>query len=108
MSVPSISVHDLKARRDAGDAPFVLDVREPREAEIAEIGADRLIPVGELPERLGELDDQKDAEIVVHCRSGGRSAQAVQLLRAKGFDAKNLDGGTLAWSEEIDDSVPQY
>ncbi|WP_022835398.1 molybdopterin-synthase adenylyltransferase MoeB [Salisaeta longa] len=108
MAVPEISVQDLKKRRDAGDAPFVLDVRKPHEAEIANIGADRLIPLDELPERLAELEDQKEREVVVHCRSGGRSAKATALLRQHGFDAKNLAGGTLAWSEEIDDSVPTY
>jgi adenylyltransferase/sulfurtransferase len=105
---PAITVHDLDARRESGDAPFVLDVREPYEAEIADIGADKLIPVDELEDRLDELEDRKDEEIVVHCRSGGRSAKAVDLLRQQGFDAFNLEGGTLAWSEEIDDSVPTY
>jgi adenylyltransferase/sulfurtransferase len=106
--VPEISVHDLKQRRDAGDAPFVLDVREPYEADIASIDADQLIPVDQLEERLDELDADPDEEIVVHCRSGGRSAKATELLRRKGYDASNLAGGVLAWSDEIDDSVPQY
>ena len=108
VSIPEISVQDLKSSRDAGDAPFVLDVREPHEAEIANIGADQLIPVGELQERLAELKASKDEDLVVHCRSGGRSAQAVQFLRQKGYNAANLAGGTLAWSEEIDESVPTY
>ncbi|WP_103026921.1 molybdopterin-synthase adenylyltransferase MoeB [Salinibacter altiplanensis] len=102
------SVHDLKTRRDDGDAPFVLDVREPYEAEIASIGADQLIPVDELKDRLDELDADPDEEIVVHCRSGGRSAKATEFLREQGYDASNLAGGVLAWSDEIDDSVPQY
>ena len=106
--VPAVSVRELKARRDAGEAPFVLDVREPYEAEVADLGADRLIPVGDLDERLGEMEDQRGREIVVHCRSGKRSARATRLLRAHGFDAKNLDGGILAWSEEVDDAVPTY
>jgi adenylyltransferase/sulfurtransferase len=105
---PEISVQALKKRRDDGDGPFVLDVREPHEAEIASIGADRLIPLDQLEDRLDELDDVRDEEIVVHCRSGGRSAEAVETLRAKGFDAKNLAGGVLAWSDEVDDSVPKY
>ena len=108
VSIPEISVQDLKARRDAGDAPFVLDVREPHEAEIANIGADQLIPVGQLQERLSELEAPNDEAFVVHCRSGGRSGQAVEFLRKQGYDAVNLAGGTLAWSEEIDDSVPTY
>jgi len=106
--VPEISVHDLKERRDAGSAPFLLDVREPYEADIASIGADQLIPVDELEERLDELEADKDDEIVVHCRSGGRSATATELLREKGYDASNLAGGVLAWSDEIDPDVPQY
>jgi len=106
--VPEISVHDLKQRRDAGDAPFVLDVREPYEAEIASLGADQLIPVDELEDRLDELDANPDEEIVIHCRSGGRSARATELLREKGYDASNLAGGVLAWSDEIDPDVPQY
>ncbi|WP_263786197.1 molybdopterin-synthase adenylyltransferase MoeB [Salinibacter grassmerensis] len=107
-ALPETSVHDLKQRRDAGDDPFVLDVREPYEAEIASIDADQLIPVDELEERLDELDADPDEEIVVHCRSGGRSAKATEFLREKGYDASNLEGGVLAWSDEIDDSVPQY
>jgi adenylyltransferase/sulfurtransferase len=107
-SVPEVSVHDLKQRRDAGDAPFVLDVREPYEAEIASIDADQLIPVDQLADRLDELEADADEEIVVHCRSGGRSAKATELLRQKGYDASNLAGGVLAWSDEIDPDVPQY
>jgi adenylyltransferase/sulfurtransferase len=107
-SVPEISVQDFKKRRDAGDAPFLLDVREPYEAEIADIGANQLIPVGELLQRVDDLEADPDDEIVVHCRSGGRSAEAVRKLREKGYNAVNLDGGTLAWSQEIDDSVPTY
>lgn len=107
-SVPEISVKDLKQRRDADDAPFVLDVREPYEAEIANIGADQLIPVDQLEERLHELEASKDEEVVVHCRSGGRSEKATRMLREKGYDASNLAGGVLAWSDEIDPEVRKY
>ncbi|PSQ86476.1 MAG: molybdenum cofactor biosynthesis protein MoeB [Bacteroidetes bacterium QS_3_64_15] len=107
-AIPETSVHALKHRRDAGDAPFVLDVREPYEAEIASIDADQLIPVDELADRLHELEADPDEEVVVHCRSGGRSAKATKFLREKGYDASNLDGGVLAWSDEIDPDVPQY
>jgi adenylyltransferase/sulfurtransferase len=107
-AIPETSVHALKRRRDAGDAPFVLDVREPYEAEIASIDADQLIPVDELADRLHELKADPDEEVVVHCRSGGRSAKATKLLREKGYNASNLDGGVLAWSDEIDPDVPQY
>ncbi len=107
-AVPEISVHDLKQKRDRGNGPFVLDVREPYEAEIASIDADQLIPVDQLEDRLDELGVSKDEEFVVHCRSGGRSAKATKMLREKGYKAANLAGGVLAWSDEIDDSVPQY
>jgi adenylyltransferase/sulfurtransferase len=106
--VPETTVQELKRRRDAGDAPFVLDVREPYEADIASIDADQLIPVDQLEERLDELEAEEKDEIVVHCRSGSRSAKATKRLREKGYDDSNLAGGVLAWSEEIDDSVPQY
>ena len=108
-TVPETTVTDLHARREAGTSPFILDVRKPREAEIASLGADQLIPVDELPDRLEELKATKDDEIVIHCRSGARSAKATQLLLDHGYtDVKNLAGGILAWSEEIDSSVPQY
>lgn len=107
-AVPEITVQELKRRRDGGEAPFVLDVREPYEADIASIGADQLIPVDQLEDRLDELEVDKDEELVVHCRSGGRSARAAKLLREKGYDASNLAGGVLAWSDQIDPDVPQY
>jgi adenylyltransferase/sulfurtransferase len=105
---PEISVQAFKDRRDRGDAPFLLDVRKPHEAEIADIGADQLIPVDELESRLDELQVEPGDEVVIHCRSGGRSAKATDLLREKGYNAVNLAGGTLAWSDEIDDSVKKY
>jgi adenylyltransferase/sulfurtransferase len=106
--VPGITVQRLKEQRDAGEAPFLLDVRRPTEYEIANLGG-MLIPVSELAERLDELAGHRDEEIVVHCRSGARSARAVELLREHGFEhAKNLKGGILAWSKEIDPNVPQY
>jgi len=106
--VPETTVQQLKQKRDTGDAPFVLDVREPYEAEIASLDADQLIPVDQLENRLDELGVGKDEEFVVHCRSGGRSEQATRMLREKGYKASNLKGGILAWSDEIDPDVPQY
>jgi adenylyltransferase/sulfurtransferase len=106
--VPETTVQQLKQKRDTGDAPFVLDVREPYEAEIASLGADQLIPVDQLEDRLDELGIGKDEEFVVHCRSGGRSEQATRMLREKGYKASNLKGGILAWSDEIDPEVSQY
>ena len=108
-SVPEMTVWELKARRDLGDTPFVLDVRKPFEAEIANLGADQLIPVEELFDRLDEIHAARDWEIVVHCRTGGRSAKAVNILLENGFGrAVNLKGGIRAWSEDIDATVLKY
>jgi len=104
---PEISVEELKRRRDADEALLLLDVREPQEYEIARIDGAVLIPLGELPERLGELAGASN--IVVHCHSGMRSARAVQFLRQNGIgNAVNLEGGIDAWSERIDPAVPRY
>ncbi len=106
--VPEITVGELKDRMDRGDTPFILDVRQPHEYEIANLGAP-LIPVEELADRLDELESYRDREIVVHCRSGVRSGRAVEMMRGAGFSkAVNLKGGILAWSREIDPSVAQY
>jgi len=105
--VPEISVSDLKDKLDRGEDIFVLDVREPHEYEVANIGA-KLIPLNELPERLVELQTN-GSEIAVHCRSGARSARAVKLMQEAGFgNVYNVKDGILAWSEEIDPSVPKY
>ena len=108
-AVPEITVQELKQLMDEGQTPFILDVREPKEFDVANLDG-TLIPLGQLAARLDELDDHRDDDlIVVHCRSGGRSAQAVQFLQAAGFgNARNLKGGTLAWSREIDPSMPTY
>jgi molybdopterin/thiamine biosynthesis adenylyltransferase/rhodanese-related sulfurtransferase len=104
--VPEITVQELKKRLDNGENLSVLDVREPHEYEVANIGA-RLIPLNELPERLAELD--RNVPLAVHCKTGGRSARAVKLLQETGFqNAFNVEGGITAWSEEIDPSVPKY
>ena len=106
VTIPEISVQDLKAKLDKKEKFVLLDVREPHEYEIARIEGSTLIPLGKLPERFGELD--KNAKIVVHCKMGGRSAKAVSFLREKGYDATNVAGGINAWSESVDPSVPQY
>lgn len=107
-SVPEITVQELKAMQEQGETPLILDVREEHEYAIANLDG-TLIPLQQLPNRLDELEDRRDELIVVHCRSGGRSAQAVQYLRAFGFEnAKNLKGGILAWSREIDPTMPTY
>jgi adenylyltransferase/sulfurtransferase len=102
-----IDVTEVKQKIDRG-ADFVLvDVREPHEYQIASIPQAKLIPLGELGRRLGELDP--DDEIVVHCKSGGRSAKAVEFLRQQGFkDVSNMRGGILAWSDKVDPKVPKY
>ena len=105
-TVPQMTPKELKARLDRGDDLYVLDVREPHEYQICNIGG-HLIPLGELPRRVHELDSSQ--EIVAHCKSGKRSAQAVEVLRGAGFKKiQNLKGGILAWSDEVDPSVPKY
>lgn len=105
--VPEITPTELKKLMDAGRPPVLIDVREPHEAQICRIPGAKLIPLGDVPARMHELDSAD--EIVVHCRSGVRSAQAVGLLMKSGFrKIKNLKGGILAWADEVDPSVPKY
>lgn len=105
--VPEITVHELKSRLDGDDPPFVLDVREPSEYEAANLGG-ALVPLGQLPDRVDEIREHQNEDVVVHCRSGARSAKAVAFLREQGFDgAVNLKGGIHAWSDEIDPSLPK-
>ncbi len=106
VSVPEITPKELKARLDRGDDLYILDVREPHEYQICQIGG-HLIPLGDLPRRVNELDSSR--EIVAHCRSGKRSADAVAFLKQAGFKKIwNLKGGILAWSDEVDPRVPKY
>jgi adenylyltransferase/sulfurtransferase len=102
-----ITVTELKARIDRGDAPMIVDVREPHEFRICRIPGAVLIPMRELPSRVHELDPA--AEIVVQCRSGVRSANATLWLRQQGFaGARNLTGGILEWIDKVDPSQPKY
>jgi len=106
--IPQISVQELKRKLDAKEDFFLLDVREPHEVPIANIGAP-LIPVGELEKRIGELAAQKDRDIVIHCRSGARSQKAALILKNAGFThVENLAGGILAWAEAIDPTMAKY
>lgn len=106
--IPQLSVEDLKRRFDAGNPPFVLDVREPHEYAIVNLGAP-LIPVGQIATRMAEIPVGKSDEIVVHCKSGARSQKAALELRSGGFsNVKNLAGGITAWAERIDTSLPKY
>ncbi len=98
---------ELKARLDAGETPFILDVREPNEYQINRIPGSTLIPLGELPRRYQELP--KDREIVAQCKMGGRSAKAMDFLKSVGFtNVKNLRGGILEWIDKVDPSQPKY
>ena len=102
-----ITVKELKQRMDRGDAPRLIDVREPHEYDICRIPGAELIPTGQFIQRLEEFD--KDAEIVVHCKSGGRSGRAVEMMKARGFKhARNLTGGVLAWIDQIDPLQRKY
>jgi len=102
-----IDVTEVKAKLDRGDRFTLIDVREPYEYQIARIPGAQLIPLGDLPKRLNELDPE--AEIVAHCRSGARSQKAVDLLKQNGFQkARNMTGGILALSDKVDPSVPKY
>ena len=102
-----IDPRGLKARLDRNEPVFILDVREPHEYQICSLPNSVLIPLGDLPKRVAELNTADD--IVVHCRSGVRSAKAVDFLRTAGFSKlKNLTGGILAWSDDVDPTVPKY
>jgi molybdopterin/thiamine biosynthesis adenylyltransferase/rhodanese-related sulfurtransferase len=104
--ISEIQVEELKRRLDAKEDVFVLDVREPHEYQICNIGG-HLIPLGDLPRRVNELDSSR--EIVAHCRSGVRSAKAVDFLQQAGFKkVHNLAGGILAWADRIDPKMPKY
>jgi len=97
----------VKQRIDSGEKFNLIDVREPHEYQIAKIPTAKLIPLGELPKRLSELNP--DEEFVMHCKSGMRSAKAVDLMKANGYKkVRNMTGGILAWSDTVDPSVPKY
>jgi adenylyltransferase/sulfurtransferase len=98
---------ELKRRLDAGEDLFILDVREPNEYQINRIPGSTLIPLGELPRRYQELP--RDREIIAQCKMGGRSARAMEYLKAVGFPkVKNLRGGILEWIDKVDPSQPKY
>ena len=102
-----ISVEELKKRMDLKESLFVLDVRNPNEFQICQIPGTIKLPLPELPQRFAELP--RDREIVVHCKSGMRSAKAIQFLKEQGFTKLvNLQGGILSWAEKVDPSMPKY
>ena len=104
--VPQITVHELKRRMEAGEEICLIDVREPHEYQIANLGG-KLIPLNEVSMRLHEID--RDREVIVHCRMGGRSQRVAEFLQRQGYSrVANLAGGILAWSHEIDPTLPKY
>jgi rhodanese-related sulfurtransferase len=106
MTIPEITPTEFVARRDRGDDLTLLDVREDWELAVASVPGIVHIPMGQVAERMGELD--RDKEVVVLCRSGRRSLEVAKLLQQNGFRAVNLAGGILAWSRELDATIPTY
>jgi len=107
MNSGEIDVTEVKAKLDRGDNFVLIDVREPHEYRICNIPAAKLVPLGEFPRRVGEFDP--NAEIVIHCKMGGRSAKACAVLRQAGFlNVRNMTGGILAWADKVDPTVPKY
>ncbi|HTK25138.1 MAG TPA: rhodanese-like domain-containing protein [Pyrinomonadaceae bacterium] len=103
-----ITATELKKRLDAGEDIQLIDVRQPDENAFARIPGAKLIPLGEILNRMNEIDENR--ETVIHCKMGGRSARAIDALQRSGFKGKlkNLRGGITAWSNEVDPSVPKY
>jgi sulfur-carrier protein adenylyltransferase/sulfurtransferase len=107
LEVPTITATELKTKIDRRDKFVLVDVREPFEYDISRIPGSKLIPLGEIPARLSELDSAD--EIVLHCKVGGRSAKALRILQEAGFrKLNNLQGGITAWSDEVDPTTPKY
>lgn len=106
MSIPEITPTEFVARRDRGEIFTLLDVREPWELEVASVADVVHIPMADVAARIGELDASK--ETVVLCRSGRRSLEVAKYLQRNGFRASNLTGGILAWSQEVDATIPTY
>jgi rhodanese-related sulfurtransferase len=106
MTVAEITPTEFVARRERGESLTLLDVREEWELGVASVPDVVHIPMGEVADRLGELD--RGREVVVLCRSGRRSLQVANFLQQNGFQAVNLAGGILAWSRELDATIPTY
>lgn len=106
--MPEITATELKQRLDNGEEIQIIDVREPHEVEIAKIPNSAHIPLGQILNRMSEIEPNR--ETVVHCKMGGRSAKAIEALKRSGFSGNliNLKGGITAWSNEVDPSVPKY
>ena len=105
--VREISAAELKARRDRGENPLVIDVREAWELQLASIPDVLHVPMSQVPARIAEFS--KDGETIVMCHAGGRSMRVAQFLAGQGFtNVANLSGGIAAWSETVDATVPHY
>jgi sulfur-carrier protein adenylyltransferase/sulfurtransferase len=106
--VEEITAVELKKKLDDGDDFQLIDVRQPDEYAFAKIEGAKLIPLGEIPSRMSELDPNK--EVILHCKMGGRSARAIEFLQANGYTGplKNLRGGITAWSNDVDPKIPKY
>ena len=106
--MPEITATELKQRLDNGDDVQIIDVREADEVAIASIPSSKHIPLAQVLQRSSEIDPNRDT--VVHCKMGGRSARAIEALKRSGFtgNLSNLKGGIIAWSNEVDPSVPKY
>jgi len=105
-SANEITVRELKQRLDNGETIILIDVREMHEFQVCRIEGCRLIPMGEIPNRVHELDPMR--ECVIYCHTGVRSAWAAAYLRRMGFRAKNLKGGIDEWAAEVDPAMPRY
>ncbi len=108
MTVEEITVQELKKIQDNKEPVLLIDVREKFEKDLVDIGGS-LIPLGQLSERVSELESHKEKPVIIYCRSGARSAEACRILMSNGFqDVKNLKGGILKWADDIDPSLPKY
>lgn len=98
-----ITVQELKERIDKGDTPIMIDVREPHEWEMQHLTSVEKISLGTLPYKIQDIEEMRDKEVVMICRSGGRSGRATQFLSDQGFtNVRNLEGGMLAWKSVVD------
>jgi len=106
MSIPEITPAEFMSQREQGHRLTLLDVREPWEVEVANVPGTQHIPMGEVSQRLSEIDRQNP--VIVLCRSGRRSLEVAKFLQQNGYQVSNLAGGILAWSRDLDATIPTY